>query len=286
MKKLFGGLNITWPKLIIFSIILGISIGLLNSVPFLYDTTITDIATYFDFWILCGIIIIMNSKSNKDSALKCFVFFLISQPLIYLAEVPFNDLGFQLFRYYKPWFIWTILCIPMGYLGYYLKKDKWYSVLMLLGVLCLSLPNIGLPIEGILYAFPHHLIYLIMVIGMSIIYPLVIFNNKFNKYFTLAVVIIAFSIVSFITLTGETGYHTTVYCSKEEFRYDDTYKVYFEDSSMGELKIFYLEQLSDYCVDAVFKKPGDNKIIFESPSGDKKVFNITVGKNTYKISEE
>ena len=63
MKKLFGGINLTWKMVIVFAIVIGASIGLLNSVPFLFDTTITDIATYFDFWIFCGIFIIMNSIS-------------------------------------------------------------------------------------------------------------------------------------------------------------------------------------------------------------------------------
>ena len=116
MKKIFGEVDLTWKRLIICAVLIGISVGLLNSVPFLFDTTITDIATYFDFWIFCGIFIIMNSKSNKEAALKCFVFFLISQPLIYLAEVPFNRMGWGIFVYYKPWFIWTLLTIPMGYI--------------------------------------------------------------------------------------------------------------------------------------------------------------------------
>ena len=130
MKKIFGGINLTWKKVIISAVVIGISVGLLNSISFLADTTVTDIATYFDFWIFCGIFIIMNSKSNKDSALKCFVFFLISQPLIYLAEVPFNDMGWGLFIYYKYWFIWTILTIPMGYIGYYIKKDELWGSLI------------------------------------------------------------------------------------------------------------------------------------------------------------
>ena len=65
----------------------------------------------------------MNSKSAKESALKCFIFFLISQPLIYL----FQDIvtGKHLFiTYYRYWFMWTIACVPMGYIGYYMKKDK------------------------------------------------------------------------------------------------------------------------------------------------------------------
>ena len=85
MKKIFGGVNITWKRLIIAAVVIGLSVGLLNSVPAFFDTTVNDVATYFDFWIFCGIFIIMNSKSNKEAALKCFVFFLISQPLIYLA---------------------------------------------------------------------------------------------------------------------------------------------------------------------------------------------------------
>ena len=51
MKKIFGGINLTWIMVIISAVVIGISVGLLNSVPQLYDTTITDIATYFDFWI-------------------------------------------------------------------------------------------------------------------------------------------------------------------------------------------------------------------------------------------
>ena len=65
MKKIFGGINLTWKIVIISAILIGIAVGLLNSVPALYDTTITDIATYFDFWIFCGIFIIMNSKFKK-----------------------------------------------------------------------------------------------------------------------------------------------------------------------------------------------------------------------------
>ena len=178
MKKIFGGLNITWTRLVIFAIIIGISVGLLNSVPFLRDTTVSDIATYFDFWILCGILIIMNSKSNKESALKCFVFFLISQPLIYLVEVPFSHLGWQLFIYYKYWFIWTILTIPMGYIGYYMKKNKWYSLLIIIPMLVLLSTSIESSLGGLIYSFPHHLINLIFVLTTLIIYPLFIFDNK------------------------------------------------------------------------------------------------------------
>ena len=124
MKKIFGGIDLTWKKLIIFSILVGIYTAIVATVPALKYTSFHTIAVTLEVWIFFGIFIIMNSKSNKDAALKCFVFFLISQPLIYLLQVPFSWQGWRLFSYYKFWFIWTILCLPMGYIGYYMKSDK------------------------------------------------------------------------------------------------------------------------------------------------------------------
>ena len=79
----------SWVKLIIFAVITGVYTGLINQISFLHNTSFSDIAVSFECWIFFGTVIIMNSKSNIDSALKCFVFFLVSQPLVYLTEVPF-----------------------------------------------------------------------------------------------------------------------------------------------------------------------------------------------------
>ncbi|MBR3250704.1 MAG: hypothetical protein IKF80_03260, partial [Erysipelotrichaceae bacterium] len=126
IKKLFGGIDLTWKKLIIFALIAGAYTALMAILPVTNNTSFEDITVYFEVWILFGIIIIMNSKSPMDSALKCFVFFLISQPLVYLLQVPFSALGFGIFTYYRYWFIWTLFTFPMGYIGYYMKQDKWW----------------------------------------------------------------------------------------------------------------------------------------------------------------
>ena len=107
-------------------------------IPIFHNTSFITITVTFEVWILFGIIIIMNSKSNLDSALKCFVFFLISQPLVYLIQVPFSWQGWNLFGYYKFWFIWTLLCFPMGFTGYWMKKDKWWGYLILLPMIVLT----------------------------------------------------------------------------------------------------------------------------------------------------
>ena len=129
MKKLFGDINLTWRKLIIFAIITAIYTAIMATIPITKDTSFRDIAATLEWWILFGVIIICNSKSPIDSSLKCFVFFLVSQPLIYLFQVPFSWQGWHLFSYYKYWFIITLLTIPMGYIGYYIKKDGGKLVL-------------------------------------------------------------------------------------------------------------------------------------------------------------
>ena len=75
MKKLFGGINLTWKKLIIFSVIVAIYTAVMAIIPVTQDTSFRDISATLEWWILFGVIIIYNSKSNLDSALKCFVFF-------------------------------------------------------------------------------------------------------------------------------------------------------------------------------------------------------------------
>ena len=286
MKKIFGGIDLTWKKLIICSVLIGVSVGLLNSVPALFDTTITDIATYFDFWIFCGIFIIMNSKSNMDSALKCFIFFLISQPLIYLCEVPFNDMGWNLFIYYRPWFIWTLLCLPMGYIGYYIKKDKWYGLLILFPIMILLGTGLAATIVNVKYSFPKHLINTIFVISSFIIYPLALFDNKKLKYIGLTFSIIIMLLFGLKPMITPSTYDTSFKCSNEQLVYDDTYKAYLEDPSYGDLRIGYMDSIESYCIFASFKKPGDTRVILEDPNANKQYFNIHIGKMTYSFYEE
>ena len=138
LDKLFGGINLTWPKLIIFAIIIGVLVGIIMCIPAIENTPLTDIGAIMYWWVLFGVVIIMNSKSNVDSALKCFIFFLISQPLIYLVEVPFKEMGWGLFGYWRQtWVWWTLATIPMGYIGYWIKKQKIYSAFILAPALVL-----------------------------------------------------------------------------------------------------------------------------------------------------
>ena len=70
MKKLFGGINLSWKRLIIFSIVIAIYVALMMIIPITKNTSFRDIGTTLEWWILFGVLIIINSKSPVDLELK------------------------------------------------------------------------------------------------------------------------------------------------------------------------------------------------------------------------
>lgn len=131
LKKLFGGIRMTWPCLVIFAVISGLVTGLVALlVP--DGSSFRQIAVTFEAWIVLAIIVVVNCEKPLEAAFKTFVYFLISQPLVYLVQVPFSSMGFGLFRYYYPyWFWWTVATFPGGFIAWYIKRDDWLAALIL-----------------------------------------------------------------------------------------------------------------------------------------------------------
>ena len=101
IRKVFGGIRMTWPRLILFAVISGLVTGLVALlVP--DGSSFRQIAVTFEAWIVLAIIVVVNCEKPLEAACKTFVYFLISQPLVYLVQVPFNSLGFGLLKYYYP----------------------------------------------------------------------------------------------------------------------------------------------------------------------------------------
>ena len=286
MKKLFGGINLTWKKVIISAVIIGIYTALVAIFPGLKYTSFNTIAVTFEVWILFGIIIIMNSKSNKDAALKCFVFFLISQPIIYLLQVPFSWQGWNLFQYYKYWFIWTILCFPMGYIGYYMKKDKWWGYLILFPMIMLVTYSYFGYLSDFLFNFPFYLLICIFCIITMIIYPLYIFKNKIIRIVGVVISSVLILLCTVLVLMDPPVYQTQILSNKEESPFDMTYKVYLTDSKYGDVEIIYMDSIEDYMIQAKFKRRGKTTLILESPSGDKTEYSVDIKRYTYDIEKK
>lgn len=291
LKKLFGGLEISWKGLIVFAVSSGVYTGIMAMLPPVQDTSFHDIAMSFEWWVLFGILIIINSRSAKEAALKCFVFFLISQPLVYLVQVPFSPDGFGLFRYYPAWFQWTLLTFPMAFIGHYMKKDKWWG-LLILGPMLVFL---GFHYENFfgeaVHFFPQHLLSAIFCAATMVIYPLFIFKDKRIRIAGLIlslVILIGASVYGALNSRSHT-YNTQLLSSGGSIctvEYDDSYKVYLEDPSFGEVHIGYEEGIESYMVCAAFEKTGDTVIVLEAPDGTKYPFDLHVERDTYTVTPQ
>ena len=287
IKKLFGGIELTWKKLIVFAIIAGLFTAAMAILPATNDTSFEDIAVYLDVWILFGILIIMNSKSPLDSALKCFVFFLISQPLVYLIQVPFSSLGWQIFGYYKYWFIWTLFTLPMGYIGYYMKKDKWWGLLILAPILIILGIDYSNYLGKTVYLFPHHLLSALFCAVTIAIYPLCIFNDKKVKTIGIIISILIILAATVYALVNRYTYNTTLLSNNGELGavFDNSYKAYLEDDSFGKVEIVYNEAIEDYLLNANLVKGGQTRLILEDSKGSRKIYNLDIGYSKVDITE-
>ena len=290
MKKLFGGLRLTWPKLILFAVICGVYTGAVAAIPALKDTSFQDISISFEWWILFAILIIVNSRSPLDSALKVFVFFLISQPMVYLVQVPFSSFGFGLFRYYPRWFKWTLLTFPAAFVGWYMKKDKWWGLLILAPILgFLGLHYAGFVGEARSF-FPNHLLSALFCAATMLLYPLAIFDNKKIRIAGLAIslaLLIGFSVLGLGK--GREFYETDLLPSDSELcetPYDESYRVSLADESYGEVSIVYEEGIECCLIHAKFAKTGKTELILESPDGERQVFELTIERSSYELQRK
>lgn len=188
LSQLFFSISMSWPKVIIFACMAGIYTGIVNLIPVFQNTSFSSIAVHFECWIIFALFIILNCKKPLEAVGKTFVFFLISQPLVYLVETPV--LGFSVFSYYKKWFIWTLLTIPMSYIAWYIKKKNTISAIILsfaTGLLALEAVQF---VFEMLTSFPHYLLAFLFCLFWIIILPLITFKTKKNRIITYVITIL------------------------------------------------------------------------------------------------
>ena len=285
MKKLFGEINLTWKRTIIFAIIAGAYTAIMAMIPMAKDTSFADITVSFEVWIFFGILIIMNSKSAKDSALKCFVFFLISQPLVYLIQDVIKHSNLFI-TYYRNWVFWTIATIPMGFIGYYMKKDEWWGLLILAPILVFLGEHYSTYLSKTMFSFPYHLLTTLFCLITLIIYPIAIFNNKKNKVVGIVISVLIIIVMTGLALSKPAVYNTTIFVNGEEHKFDNTYKVYLTDESFGKVYIVFEKNIDDYMVNAEFKKAGKAELVLESPKGEKEIYEIDIKDHTYSVNKK
>lgn len=161
MKKIsaaFGGLPMTWPIVCGFAVIIGVYVGIINQIPILHDTSFQDIAVTLEWWVLFAVLIVSNCKSAWEAGLKCLVFFLISQPVIFLVELPTIGLDKALYYYTGIWLPISLLTLPGGAITFLAKRQN------VLGAAILGVGNTIVALMGVSYfqqilkVFPRHLL--------------------------------------------------------------------------------------------------------------------------------
>lgn len=155
LDHLFMGLPMTWPRVIVFAVVVGAVTAALNLVPALKDTSATDVAVSYEWWLLFGVIVATNCERPVEAGLKTFVFFLVSQPLIYLIEMPF--VGPSVWSYLPYWLGATVACLPAGMLANRMRERGILGTIALVMALAMLAFLAGDYGWKAWYLFPRHL---------------------------------------------------------------------------------------------------------------------------------
>ncbi|MCR5230832.1 MAG: hypothetical protein K6D03_11975 [Solobacterium sp.] len=196
--RLYGGINMSWPAVIIFAVSTAVLTAVFLIFPVFDGTSFRRMGVYLEAWIFFAVIIMSNCRKPLESAVKTFVFFLISQPLIYLFQVPFAGMGFGLFRYYGTWFIWTLLTFPMAYIGWYIRRKNWLSLLILLPVLVFLASESFSGFRMSYYHFPRLLITGVFCLAQILIYLYAFTDNTVKKAAGLAAAAAGLAVMLYI----------------------------------------------------------------------------------------
>ena len=196
-----------WLSVILFAIITGVYTGAIMLFPVLENTSFQHIGISYEWWVIFAVIVVVNCNKNWDAMLKCFVFFLISQPLVYIVEVVFGSLAFSqgLYYYTRIWLPATFLTIPGGFIAYYCKKQN------LIGSVILGIGNTIQCLLGLFYAekaistFPYHL--LSAVICFVSMFIMSFYIQKEKKYRLISIIfpfVASAIIIAAVELSGLT----------------------------------------------------------------------------------
>ena len=188
-----------WWFVILFAAVTGIYTGAIMTLDILKDTSFQDIGISYEWWVIFAVVIVANCGKSWEAMLKCCVFFLISQPLVFTTQILLGTLTADLgwFYYRSIWLPATFLTLPGGFIAYFCKKQD------LLGAIILGLGNTIQAVLGAYYfaqavrSFPHHLLSGIVCVGSIFLMSVQI--QKERKY-RLVSILLAFGLTAVILL--------------------------------------------------------------------------------------
>ncbi len=208
IRHIYGQINMTWLKTVLFAVIAGVYTGLIMLVPALDNTSFQDIGVGYEWWVIFAVIVVVNCKKNWEAMLKCFVFFLLSQPIIFGVEVLFNHITLeQAIHYYRIWLIPTILTLPGGLIAFYCKKQNTA------GAIVLGLGNTIQLVLGVSYVvlcvrdFPHHILSVLVCVISVFLMSFAIQKEKKNRIISLVLPVVLTGLLAILAaMTGRLNF--------------------------------------------------------------------------------
>ena len=176
----------------------------------------------------------------------------------------------------------------MGYIGYYIKKDKWWGLLILTPILILLGFHYAKFLGELSFSFPGHLLSTIFCFITLLLYPLCMFNNKKIRKAGVCISVIIILIMTVLSFSKSNTYKTDILISGGETNavFNDKYKVYLEDPRYGNVSIEYEKAIEEYLIRAEFKKVGKTNLIIEDPKGNKQIYELDIRRDTYDINRK
>ncbi len=204
-EKLFGGLKMSWLNVVIFGVIAGVITGIMGSVPAFANTSLHDIAEGYEWWVIFAFVIAANCSKNWESALKIFVFFLVSQPLCFIVEVLAGAITPDMAWYYYRciWGPATLFTLPGGFIAFYISRQDVLGCIIL-GLGCSIQALMGMNyVVTMLSTPPFHLLSAIVSFASIFIMIFAIQKSKSRRVTTLAIVVaVAVALLVLTLLTG------------------------------------------------------------------------------------
>jgi hypothetical protein len=112
-------------------------------------------------------------------------------------------MGWGLFGYYPFWFGVTLLTFPGAFIGWFIKKDQWYSGLIL-SVMTLILVVMGVDYtKQVIDNFPSHLLSAIYCFAIIPVFIFTIFKKKAPRIVCGAITAAILIVFAFLTISNK-----------------------------------------------------------------------------------
>lgn len=176
LRKLFGEIDLTWPKVIVFALVAGAYTGAVNQVPFLANTSFTDIAVSYEWWVLFAVIVAVNCEKPLEAGLKTLAFFAISQPVVFLVELPTIGTS-AAWTYLNHWLIPIVCTLPGGMVAHLMKRaDALGAAVTIIAIAFLGTHTASYALT-FMQSPPNHLLTVVFCLAQMVAYALVFLST-------------------------------------------------------------------------------------------------------------